>query len=317
MKRVRSLFSPRRDRSQSSFGRGRIIELRQGIPGFVLGDLYHFLLTLSWIPFLALLGGGYLATNIVFAWLYGWDPNAIEGSDGFWDDFFFSIQTMSTIGYGGLTPESWYGNILVTIQSLVSLFGIATSTGLMFARISKPNARVMFSRVAVVAENNGLPTLMFRVANQRLNQIVEAQIRVTLICNEITAEGGVMRRFYDLKLFRTMTPIFALTWTVMHPIDADSLLAGATPASLERDQVELIITLLGTDDTFNQTVHARHSYLAHEIAWGYRFQDMMRDLPDGRRLLDYRYFHEIVPLQQSALAPSSRSEVSISPSGSP
>ena len=118
----------------------------------------------------------------------------------------------------------------------------------------------------------------------------------------------MMRRFYDLKLFRTMTPIFALTWTVMHAIDADSLLAGAAPDSLHRDQIELIITMLGFDDIFNQTVHARYSYLAHEIAWGYRFQDMLQDLPDGRRLLDYQHFHEIIPVHQSALASSSRSE---------
>jgi inward rectifier potassium channel len=280
---------------QSSFSRGKVIEIRDGIPDVVVGDLYHFLLTIPWIPFFGLLASGFLVTNAFFAYLYSWDQTAITGSAGYWDSFFFSVQTISTIGYGGMTPGSWYGNVLVTLQSLIGLLGVATATGLMFARISRPTARVMFSQVALITTHNRQPTLMFRVANQRRNQILEAQVRVTLVQNEITDEGSTMRRFYDLKLARSMTPIFAFSWTVMHPIDADSLLLGSTTQSLLDNQTEIIIILTGLDDIFNQVVHARHAYLAQDIVWGHRFQDMLRFLPDGQRYVDYGYFNKIVP----------------------
>ncbi len=186
-----------------------------------ISDLYHWLLSLSWQKFLLLITVFYLVINLIFAVAYltagEGIANAKPGS--FKDAFFFSIQTLSTVGYGSLYPETLYAQILVTIEVWIGLLLVAILTGLMFARFSRPTARVLFSKVAVICPFDGVPTLMFRAANRRQNQILEAQIQVSLVRNEISSEGHFMRRFYDLDLLRSQTPIFGLSWQVMHPID--------------------------------------------------------------------------------------------------
>jgi inward rectifier potassium channel len=221
--------------------------------------------------------------------------NAQPGS--FKDAFFFSVQTMASIGYGAMYPRTLYANFLVTIESLVGLLGIAMGSGLMFARFSRPTARVLFSRVAVISRYDGVPTLMFRAANQRRNFIVEAQINVTMVRNEINREGEFMRRFYDLKLVRSHTPIFALSWTVMHPIDETSPLYGATLETLAQTETDIVITLIGLDETVSQNIHTRHSFSDKEILWNMRFVDIFTSdrRQDGRRLIDYTRFHDVVP----------------------
>ena len=193
-------------------------------------DLYHALLTASWGVLFALLAGAYAVFNLVFALLYrlqdGSIFNAKPGS--FMDAFFFSVQTMATIGYGDMHPATLYANLLVTVEVLLGLTGFALATGLVFARFSRPTARIMFSRYAVVTTHDGRRMLMFRAANQRRNRILEARASLMLVRNEWTKEGTVMRRFYDLKLTRSHNPTFALTWTVMHPIDGESPLKGVT-----------------------------------------------------------------------------------------
>lgn len=177
-------------------------------------DPYHVLLTLGWCRFFVLIGLGYIFINILFALLYVAGGNCIENArpGSLSDAFFFSVQTMASIGYGAMhpRPDCTYTNILVTVEALTGLMGLTTATGLMFARFSRPTARVLFSRVAVITLHNGVPTLMFRIANERYNQILEAQLTVSLLRNEMTAEGEFMRRFDDLKLFRSQTPIFTL-----------------------------------------------------------------------------------------------------------
>src|SRR5271163_119957 len=189
-----------------------------------LGDLYHQLLTLPWWAFLLGLAGVYLGLNVAFALLYLLGDGAIANARPgvFSDAFFFSVETLSTIGYGQMSPATLYGNVVMTVEALFGVALIAVSAGLMFARFSRPTARVMFSEVAVVTEYNGIPTLSFRLANERRNQILEAQVSVTLVRDERTAEGEWMRRFYDLQLGHQRSPIFAMTFTVMHPIDAAS-----------------------------------------------------------------------------------------------
>ena len=157
---------------------------------------------------------------------------------------------------------------------------------------------MIFSRVAVVAPYDGVPTLMFRAANQRRNQILEAQISVSLLRDESTAEGGTMRRFHDLSLARRRTPMFSLTWTVMHPIDAASPLHRADGQTLEAENAQVVITLSGVDETFAQTIHARHIYAAGEIVWNCRFADVFDRLTDGSRVIDYGRFHEVVPINE-------------------
>jgi inward rectifier potassium channel len=261
-------------------------------------DLYHLFLNISWLRLIALISLFYIAANVLFALFYlaGGDciKNARPGS--FFDTFFFSVQTMATIGYGTMYPGTLYANVIVTIEVLVGLLGFAMATGLMFAKFSRPTARVLFSRVAVVAPFNGISTLMFRAANERRNQILEAQMQVNLVRNEVTEEGESMRRFHDLKLVRHRTPIFSLTWTVLHTIDETSPLYGATADSLAKAQVEIVITLTGIDETVSQTIHTRHSFPAQKILWNMHFVDILSRTPDGKVSVDYNHFHDVVPL---------------------
>lgn len=262
-------------------------------------DPYHLLLTIPWPSFLTLIALFYLAINALFALAYmaGGDciQNARPGS--FLDVFFFSVQTLASIGYGAMYPKTIYANAIVTVEAMIGLVGIAMLTGLAFARFSKPSARVIFSRVAVIAPHDGVPTLMFRTANQRRNQILEAQLRVYLMRDEVTAEGQFMRRFYDLNLLRPQTPSFTLSWTAMHQIDESSPLYGMTPESLIATKTLLVISLSGIDETVVQVIHARHTYTAHELVWNNRFVDIIFHTPDGHRYIDYNYFHNVVPLE--------------------
>ncbi|MGB8687613.1 MAG: ion channel [Microcoleus sp.] len=275
--------------------------VRLGLPRLHFADLYHWLLTLSWPGFFTLISLLYVITNSLFALAYlaGGDCIANARPGSFQDAFYFSVQTMATIGYGAMYPRTDYANIIVAIQALFGLWGVAMVTGLAFARFSKPTARVIFSRVAVIAPFNGVPTLMYRTANQRLNQILEAQQRATLIRDEVTSEGDYMRRFYDLPLVRSQSPIFALTWTVMHAIDESSPLYKLTAKDLVEQQAEIVITLTGLDETVSQTIHARHSFVASEILWDLRFVDIISRTPEGKRVVDYTRFHEVKPLESN------------------
>lgn len=272
--------------------------VRKGVSHSDWRDLYHLLITLNWPSFLGLTAVSYIITNAVFALLYlaGEDSikNARPGS--FLDAFFFSVQTMATIGYGAIYPQTDYANILVSIEALFGLLGVAMATGLTLARFSRPTAKVLFSRVAVIAPHNGVPTLIFRVANERRNQILEAQVGVSLLRNEVTLEGEPMRRFYDLKLVRHQTRMFALSWTVMHPIDENSPLYGETPESMAETETDIVVTLMGIDETVSQTIHARHYYMNEEILWNMRLVNIFLTKPDGRRLLDLTRFHDVIPV---------------------
>jgi inward rectifier potassium channel len=265
------------------------------------GDLYARILTIGWPSFL---GGGfamYIAANIVFALLYLVQPNSITSArpGSFADAFFFSVETLATIGYGVMSPGTLYANLVMTLEAAVGIFVVALMTGLVFARFSRPTARVLFSHVAVVAPHNGKPTLVVRLANQRQNQMLAVRVTMTLVRDEITTEGSLLRRFYDLKLVRDGSPVFALTFTVMHEIDDSSPLHGGGSDALANFNAELVVTTSGIDETLVQPVHARTSYLPHEILWGHRFVDVLGWTEDGRRAIDYRRFHDTVSLAAS------------------
>ncbi len=261
------------------------------------GDLYHQMLVLRWPWFLAIGMTVYLGLNVMFAGLYLLDSGGIDKAKpgSFADAFFFSIQTMATIGYGVLTPADTYTNLVVTIETLFALGVVALATGLTFARFSRPTARVRFSSIATVSAHNGVPTLSVRLSNGRRNQILEADVVLTLVRSERTAEGSFIRRFYDLGLLRTHTPLFSLTFTAMHPIDETSPLHAATPESLAEQDAELLLTVTGLDETMSQTIHARTSYIPSEIRFGYRFADMFGYTEQGRIAIDYGKFDEISP----------------------
>ncbi|MFB2936411.1 ion channel [Aerosakkonemataceae cyanobacterium BLCC-F154] len=261
-------------------------------------DPYHWLLTISWDKFVIVIIIAYTIVNTLFALAYlaGGDCIANARPGSFADAFFFSIQTMASIGYGAMYPKTDYANLVVAIEALVGLMFLAMATGLMFSRFSRPTAKVLFSKVAVIAPYNGKPTLMFRTANERHNQIFEAEMHVSLVRDEVSIEGTVMRRFYDLKLVRHQTPIFALTWTGMHIIDETSPLYGETAETLHHSNIEIIVILTGIDETVAQPIHSRHSYLADEIHWNHLFVDILTTLPNGKRLIDYTNFHDVIPL---------------------
>jgi inward rectifier potassium channel len=251
----------------------------------------------SWPRLLGVLVLLYGTVNAFFALAYvlvGGIDGAQPGS--FTDAFFFSVQTLATIGYGRMVPHSTVANALVSLEALFGLVGVAVVTGLVFAKFSRPTARVLFSHVAVVAHRDGIPSLMFRMANARGNNIVEAHLHVVFARNETTAEGEQVRRFYDLELSRRENALFALTWTAIHPIIESSPLHRVSPATLSAEGVELIVSLVGFDESFAQTVHARHAYAATDIRWNARFVDILTWTPDGRRVVDYAHFHDVVPV---------------------
>ncbi len=257
-------------------------------------DLYHQMLTMPWSWFFGVQAAAYLVFNAVFALLYVAAPGSVANArpGSFADAFFFSVQTMATIGYGVMAPQTLYANVLVTVEALMGMASFAVAAGLIFARFSRPTARILFSRVAVVTPFNGVPTLMFRCANERRNQIFEAQVHVDFARQETSAEGLELRRSYELALARNRNPQFSLSWTVMHPIDAQSPLYGIDPDLLAGQEASIVVTLTGIDETLSQTVFARIGYRADEILWGRKFVDILSETEAGETLVDYRRFHD-------------------------
>jgi inward rectifier potassium channel len=259
-------------------------------------DAYHLLLTMPWRWFFGIQAAAYVFFNAVFALLYLAAPgniaNAKPGS--FTDAFFFSVQTMATIGFGVMAPATLYANVMVTIEALLGMASVAVAAGLIFARFSQPTARVLFSQVVVVTPYNGVPTLMFRCANERRNQIFEAQVHVDFARQETSAEGMELRRSYELNLARDRNPQFSLSWTVMHAIDAASPLYGIDPDLLAAQEASIVVTLTGIDETISQRVFARSAYRADEILWGRKFVDILSETEDGLTQVDYRRFHDTV-----------------------
>jgi inward rectifier potassium channel len=271
-----------------------------GVERHFYTDVYHSWLRSSWRAAVGALTLLYLSINCAFAAAYlaiGGVSNMRPGS--FADAFFFSVQTIATIGYGHMVPTSTASNVLVTVESLVGLLGVAMATGLMLAKFARPTARVLWSNVATVAPYEGTQALMFRVANQRGNQIVEAQIRVTMLISEKTAEGTPIRRNIDLHLMRNVSTVFALSWTVVHPLTGDSPLVTHTLEQLRAGRAEIVASLIGLDDAFNQTIHSRHVWDMDEIRWNSRFVDIMGPLPDGRQGVNYLRFNDVVPLENA------------------
>lgn len=262
-------------------------------------DPYHLFLTVPWSFFAGIVATLYFAINAGFAFLYLLDPVAIAGvkTPTFFDAFFFSVQTFASIGYGVLNPQSFYANVVVTIEALSSLFGIALVTGLIFARFTKSSAKILFSKVAVVHTHNGIPTLSFRAANERRNNILSAQLRVFLMRDEISLEGEFMRRFYELKLERNYSPSFTIGWTVMHQIDPESPLFGCTQESLMQVHAQIVVSLSGIDETIANAIHARYTYSAQSILFNHRLVDTLRTTVDGHGYIDYARFHDAEPIE--------------------
>jgi inward rectifier potassium channel len=263
----------------------------------VLRDFYHSLLRGPWWVSIAAISGVFLGANALFALLYMvTDGVANAASGSFRDAFFFSVETMGTIGYGAMYPDSTAANLLMVVESIVGLLLTALSTGLVFAKFSRSTARMMFSRNAVISPMSGLPTLMFRLGNQRDNQIVDAQLRVVMIRTERLEDGGSFYRMVDLPLTRQRALSLSRSWNALHVIDGASPLQGETPQSLAEKEVEIQILVVGIDDITMQPVHAQHRYYAKDVLFGHRMADVLSETPDGHLVLDLRRFHEVEPI---------------------
>jgi inward rectifier potassium channel len=264
-------------------------------------DLYHWLLTTSWGLFAAIGLAAYLFSNTLFAGLYLIDPHGISGArpGNFADAFFFSVETIGTIGYGVLAPRDLYANIVMTGENFFGLSFIAVATGVIFARVSRPTARVMFSKNALITQHDGALTLMFRAANERANRVLEAEVTVSITRDLRTLEGKTMRRFEQLNLVRSKSPLFALTWTVLHIIDESSPLFGVTEEALANASGQILVVLSGMDETFAQRIHARHSYMPGDIVWNRHFADVIFEDDEGGRIVDYGRFHDLEDLPEA------------------
>jgi inward rectifier potassium channel len=261
-------------------------------------DFYHAILTAPWWMFFGGLLAFFLGICLIFALLYLADPYALmKGRHAtFRDVYLFSIETIASINFTGFTPQTTYANIIVSLEGFFGILTTALFTGAFFARFSRPFARIVFSRCALVLPFDRVPTLMFRAANQRGNSIVDAEIRLTMAKQQTSHEGIVMRRFEDLKPMRQRSSLFALSWTIMHRIDRHSPLYGLTPEMWRQQQIEIVVMLSGLDEALADRVYARHSYSADDIVWDHKFVDVISTNDHGRRVVDLTRFHDTEPL---------------------
>ena len=271
---------------------------REGLPFGASLSLYHALLTMTWPRFLGVVVLYFLAVNAVFGAVYAaLGPGALDSADpwlgtGFVRGFFFSVETFSTVGYGQISPRGLGANIVVTVEILSGLLSVTLATGMLFARIARPTARILFSRSAVIAPYRGITAFEFRIANVRRNQILELQAKVLFS----RLEGGV-RRFHTLDLERESVVFFPLSWTIVHPISESSPLRGLTKEDLRACDAEFLVLLTGIDETFAQSVHARSSYKFDEIVWNAKFASIMKLPGDGQSVgIDVGHIHEIEPV---------------------
>ncbi|MEO6248710.1 MAG: ion channel [Sphingomicrobium sp.] len=274
-----------------------------GGPRLRTPDIYHQLLRASWTRLTLYFLATFFLFNCLFAGLFMLDANGFThpvpsvAAPRFWEFFFFSIETVATVGYGNMVPVSLYANILVAVEISLGILFFALVTGIMFARFSRPTARILFSKVAVIGPVEGVPTLMFRAANQRHNLIFEAAATVSLLGDEFV-EGSRMRRFRDLALVRNANPIFTLTWTMMHPIDEASPLHQWLESREPPDGFEIIIVLSGVDERTGHTIHGRWAYTPRDLRWNARFVDILGKDHDGVRTVDYGRFDEVRELAE-------------------
>jgi len=284
--------------------RGRVITT-EGIPREVIQDLFHYFMTVGWPRLFATVAGFFLGFDVLFGFIYHLVPGCIANLNppGFAGAFFFSVETFATVGYGDMHPQTLYGHVVAMVEIFIGLMSLALITGIMFARFSRPRARFMFSKSAVVRPIDGKVTLLMRAANQRQNVVQDATAHLRMMRNEVTIEGYEIRRVSDLPLVRSQHPVFALGWTIMHVIDQTSPLRFETADSLQRADATLILSLSGTDENTGQVLMARAEYSSDDIRWNSSFHDIIEDTTDGSFHLDYGKFHDVIPFEQLTRTP--------------
>lgn len=265
---------------------------RIGLPLFRSADTYNWLISMSWTKFMSIIVIAYLIVNILFAAIYvSVGIENLKGAEGitfrdqFFSAFFFSAQTISTVGYGHISPSGFITSCIAAFESMLGLLAFALATGLLYGRFSRPNAKVFYSKNMVITPYKNGTALMFRLANGRNNQLIEITVQVVLTLNELV-DGLKKRTFLPLTLERSKIGLLSLSWTVVHPIDENSPLFGITSEELINAEAEIIVLLQAFDDTFSQTVHSRASYLDEDIIYDARFTPSFFHDEDGNTILD-------------------------------
>jgi len=275
---------------------GREIIVAEGQHLGFWADISHRCMTASWPSFI---GGAvlvFVVFNAIFAGLYwiGDQPIANVPGGAYIDYLYFSIETLSTAGYGDMHPQTHYGHFVAAVELFTGIFSMSLMTGLIFARFSRPNARLLFADHPVISSHEGKPTLMVRFANERHNIIGNATARLWMLRNVVSTEGEQLRRFYELPLVRNEHPALALSWTLYHVLDEQSPLHGLDADDLAASSVSLVVVVSGYDVVAAQTIHARKSYDHPDIRFGHRYADILDRTEDGRLRIDYGKFHETV-----------------------
>jgi inward rectifier potassium channel len=291
------MFRSRSERTSKEqvvrFG-GREIIITERVHLSFWADISHRCMTASWPAFISGAALVFIAFNAVFALFYwiGNQPiaNVLDGA--YIDYLYFSIETLSTAGYGDMHPQTHYGHFIATVELFTGIFSMSLMTGLIFARFSRPNARLLFADNPVISNHEGKPTLMMRLANERHNVIGNATARMWLLKTVVSMEGRSLRKFYELPLTRNEHPALALSWTLFHVLDEESPLYGLKAEDLDAADVSLMVVVSGYDVVAAQTVHARRAYSHSDIRFGQRYADILGDSDDGRIRIDYGKFHD-------------------------
>lgn len=277
-----------------SFRLGNREVMTEGLELSFWADISHRCMTASWPAFIGGAALVFVVFNGFFALLYwlGNQPIANVPGGQYIDYLYFSIETLSTAGYGDMHPQTHYGHFIAAIELFTGIFSMSLMTGLIFARFSRPSARLLFADNPVISNHEGQPTLMIRLANERHNIIANASARLWLFRRSVSKEGMTYRRFQELPLVSSETPALALSWTLFHVIDENSPLHGLDAAAFEAVNVGLGLVVSGYDDVAAQTVHARKSYEHADVRFGHRYAEILRVTDDGGLWIDYGRFHE-------------------------
>lgn len=279
---------------------GQVEFLKLNLQRWEYRDIYQWLLALKWPQFVALIAGIYIILNLVFAEFYFFGTGSIAGlrSGSYFDAFFFSVQTLATVGYGHWYPQTLYGHIVTTFEIIVGVFGLAVMTGLIFVRFSRPAARIMFSKAIVIGSLNGRPTLMLRVGNLRAQSMVEAEFRILFTRDEPIAEGDTFRYFYNLPLHFDRLISFPAALTLRHTIDEQSPLFGETAESLAKSRAMFVASVVGIDPVIPAALQTQYDYTWRDVRFGERFVEIYSEPSDGKLTVDFGRIHDTEPLRE-------------------
>ena len=279
---------------------GRIIHVHR-LPLKLGHDIYHVAMTMSWPQFYVAIAALFFVLNMLFAALYQLGEASIANQfpRDFWGAFFFSVETLATVGYGDMHPQTVYAHIISTLEIFIGMMSLALVTGVTFARFSLPRSRIVFARNPVIRQMDGVPVLMLRAANARQNVIVDATAQLHVLFDTVSREGTRLRRLNDLKLQRQHHPMFVLSWTLMHVIDEHSPLYGLDVDALAGLHAGFILSISGSDEITRQSMASRHVFHHDDIRWNYQYQDLLYPDEQGEDHVDFGLLHAISPMPAS------------------